>query len=51
MVDFRLYAEHNGRVGYCKRCIKHRDLSPHMVGKKGDICPMCNSFVFQEVSE
>ena len=43
MVDFRLYAEQIGRVGYCKKCIEHSKLSPRMIWKKGDKCPMCDA--------
>ncbi len=46
MKDFRLYAEGKGKQGYCQRCIDHSNLSNHLLGKNGSMCPMCQSIIF-----
>ena len=46
MTDFRLYAEIKHRGGYCRGCIEHSKLSPHMIGKSGDRCPMCDANIY-----
>lgn len=46
MIDFRLYAEQKGRIGYCVECIKNMKISPHMIGKNGDKCPMCETYIY-----
>lgn len=50
-MNFKLYAQRKEKSGCCKPCQEHFNLSPHMIGKKGDRCPTCCSDVLLGADE